>query len=97
MLYDPKLLTRRRSPEQLSSVRPVCVQGSAELHQGLHDSLQMLQLLAREDQPGAEHDIQEVRHDHGEKEPVYLNNEHEGVKLVAFYFFIYKSRCRIYG
>lgn len=70
--YYDFYFTRGGNFEQLCSVRSIGVQRSTELHERLHDGLQVLQLLAREDQPRAEHHVQQVGDGHGEEQPVDL-------------------------
>lgn len=46
--------------EQGSRVRSVCIQSGGELHEGLHDPLEVLQLFARKEQPGAEEQVTQI-------------------------------------
>lgn len=79
-MYQLRLGVGRERSKQRRRIGPVGVQGGGQLHERLHDALQVLQLLACENQPGAEHDVAQVRVHHGEEHVVDLQNKADHVE-----------------
>lgn len=65
--------------EQFTAVWHNSVQRGAEFHQRLHDVLQMLNLLAGEEEPRAEQHVQKICVRHAKQQPVKLEHQRQNV------------------